>query len=39
MPEVCQCGLCGKRVRVPDKLLGRRVKCPGCGVASNPITT
>jgi hypothetical protein len=22
---------CGKQIRVPDELVGRRVKCPGCG--------
>lgn len=35
-----RCG-CGKKVAVPEKYTGKRVKCPGCGgvifVAANPV--
>ncbi len=30
MPEFVSCPKCGRRSRVPDALLGRQVKCPGC---------
>jgi len=30
MPATIKCP-CGKVLRVPDSLLGKRVKCPGCG--------
>jgi Protein of unknown function (DUF1559) len=30
MPVAMTCA-CGKQFRVPDELVGRRVKCPGCG--------
>jgi hypothetical protein len=30
MPQLVSCPKCGRRARVPDALLGRRVKCPGC---------
>jgi hypothetical protein len=30
MPQFVSCPKCGRRARVPDSLLGRRVKCPGC---------
>jgi Protein of unknown function (DUF1559) len=30
MPVLASCP-CGKQFRVPDELVGRRVKCPGCG--------
>src|SRR5438094_8007416 len=30
MPEHVFCPHCTKRLRVPDHLLGRTVKCPGC---------
>lgn len=30
MPVPVTCG-CGKKMKVPDELVGRRVKCPGCG--------
>ena len=26
-----QCGQCLKNFAAPDKLAGKRVKCPGCG--------
>ena len=32
MPEIIACPDCGRQLRVPDTLLGRKVKCPGCGV-------
>jgi hypothetical protein len=32
MPEIVACPDCGRKLRVPDDLLGRKVKCPGCGV-------
>jgi predicted Zn finger-like uncharacterized protein len=31
MPEIVQCPNCDKKLRVPDNLLGKGVKCPGCG--------
>ena len=33
MPEVVICPYCEKKARVPDSLLGKKVKCPGCGKA------
>ncbi|HEX4591026.1 MAG TPA: hypothetical protein VH120_13905, partial [Gemmataceae bacterium] len=33
MPEEFPCPHCEKKLKVPDHLLGRRVKCPGCGNA------
>jgi hypothetical protein len=32
MPEIVSCpeAECGKKLRVPDNLLGKKVKCPGC---------
>src|SRR5262249_51650459 len=33
MPTAVACSSCGKSLRVPDNLLGKRVKCPGCGTA------
>lgn len=30
MPVVLSCS-CGKKLRVPDEYLGKRIKCPGCG--------
>jgi hypothetical protein len=30
MPAVVSCPNCRRRSRVPDTLLGKRVKCPGC---------
>jgi hypothetical protein len=33
MPEVVNCPHCGKKLRVPDTLLGKRVKCVSCGEA------
>src|SRR5262249_49443824 len=32
MPEIVACPDCSRKLRVPDNLLGRKVKCPGCGV-------
>ncbi len=31
MAIIVRCS-CGKKIRVEDKLLGKRVRCPGCGV-------
>ncbi len=33
MPLETRCGHCGKRLRAPDQLAGKRVKCPACGGA------
>jgi predicted Zn finger-like uncharacterized protein len=30
MPEIVQCPECSRKLRVPDELLGRKVKCPTC---------
>ncbi len=30
MPEVVSCPKCQRKSRVPDALVGKRVKCPGC---------
>lgn len=31
MPEVVNCPKCDTKARVPEALLGREVRCPGCG--------
>src|SRR5262245_2341924 len=31
MPEIVQCPQCNRKLRVPDDLLGKKVKCPTCG--------
>jgi predicted Zn finger-like uncharacterized protein len=31
MPEIVSCPDCDRKLRVPDNLLGKKVKCPGCG--------
>src|SRR3981189_84925 len=31
MPEVVTCPQCERQLRVPDELIGQRVKCPTCG--------
>ena len=31
MPQIVTCPDCGRKLRVPDNLLGKKVKCPGCG--------
>jgi hypothetical protein len=33
MPLAIQCPACQKKLNVPDKLLGKRVKCPSCSEA------
>src|SRR5438105_10355577 len=33
MPEVIQCPKCNRKLRVPDNLLGKKVKCPSCSTA------
>jgi predicted Zn finger-like uncharacterized protein len=30
MPTVISCPSCQKQLKVPDELIGRQVKCPGC---------
>jgi predicted Zn finger-like uncharacterized protein len=32
MPEIIACPDCERTLRVPDNLLGRKVKCPSCGI-------
>ena len=32
MPEIIHCPQCERKLRVPEELLGRTVKCPTCGV-------
>ena len=31
MPEIVSCPDCDRKLRVPDNLLGKKVKCPSCG--------
>src|SRR5438046_1395807 len=31
MPEVIQCPHCDRKLKVPENLLGKTVKCPSCG--------
>lgn len=31
MPQIITCPHCPRKLRVPDELLGKHVKCPGCG--------
>jgi hypothetical protein len=33
VPISLTCGGCGRKLQAPDKLLGKRVKCPKCGKA------
>jgi hypothetical protein len=32
MPEIITCPDCGRKLRVPDELAGKQVKCPGCNI-------
>jgi predicted Zn finger-like uncharacterized protein len=32
MPEIISCPDCARQLRVPDNLIGKKVKCPGCNV-------
>jgi hypothetical protein len=32
MPEITSCPDCEKKLRVPDDLLGKKVRCPGCSI-------
>jgi hypothetical protein len=32
MPQIISCPDCERKLRVPDDLLGKKVKCPGCSV-------
>jgi hypothetical protein len=36
MPKIVHCPQCERKLRVPDDLLGRAVKCPTCGVIFTP---
>src|SRR5437879_4521592 len=31
MPQLIKCTSCKKKLRVPDNLAGKKVKCPSCG--------
>lgn len=31
MPQLIACIECSKRIRVPDDMIGKRIKCPNCG--------
>ncbi len=31
MSQIVTCPDCGRKLKVPDDLLGKKVKCPGCG--------
>jgi predicted Zn finger-like uncharacterized protein len=31
MPEIVQCPECQRKLKVPENLLGKKVKCPTCG--------
>src|SRR5438128_297902 len=33
MPDIIQCPQCERKLKVPDTLRGKVVKCPTCGVA------
>jgi hypothetical protein len=33
MPEITSCPQCERKLRVPENLIGKQVKCPGCGNA------
>jgi len=40
MPEIITCPDCGRKLRVPDELVGKKVKCPDCKVKfTGSITT
>lgn len=30
MPELIECPQCARKLKVPETLLGKSVKCPGC---------
>jgi hypothetical protein len=32
MPEITTCPDCDKKLKVPDNLIGKKVRCPGCNV-------
>jgi hypothetical protein len=32
MPEIISCPDCSRKLRVPDDLIGKKVRCPGCNV-------
>jgi hypothetical protein len=31
MPVLAECSSCGSKLKIPDNMLGRKVKCPKCG--------
>lgn len=31
MPTLVNCPACNRKLRVPDEMLGQKVRCPGCG--------
>jgi predicted Zn finger-like uncharacterized protein len=33
MPHVTECPQCQRKLRVPDELLGKKVRCPSCGTS------
>jgi predicted Zn finger-like uncharacterized protein len=33
MPTTVDCPTCSRKLRIPDELLGKKVKCPQCGNA------
>src|SRR5438552_7695970 len=35
MAEIVNCPQCDRKLRVPDELLGKKVKCPTCGNTFN----
>jgi hypothetical protein len=32
MPEIIPCPRCGRKIRITDELLGKKIKCPSCAV-------
>jgi predicted Zn finger-like uncharacterized protein len=32
MPEIISCSECHRQLRVPDDMIGKKVKCPSCGL-------
>jgi len=39
MPTIVDCPSCNRKLRVPDDLLGKKVKCPTCSGTFDAITT
>ena len=38
MPTVVNCPACERKLKVPETLLGKKVKCPMCGTLSSAFT-